>query len=221
MSMANCSSTTLVTSVETYDRACAKTQRDGVPTIFISYATRSDKAKELIKSLCETYRNEYHFFVDKELVRELSVDWNKRLNEMLMQCDGALILFCEKALDSEVIDESIILINRKVNCPDFLLFYVLLDGISIEDIKGRSNINRLKQFECLMHDDPLLIEKAGEYFSQCPSWGTGKYPSRDPFNKTRNIIAEDLAPIGQNRLANAVRYLSNNYTLPFQYITPS
>ncbi|MGH9942693.1 MAG: toll/interleukin-1 receptor domain-containing protein, partial [Pyrinomonadaceae bacterium] len=115
------------------------------PKVFISYTTNDEIAVRLRDALYERLDGgradaSYEVWVDKESLTP-GDQWRHEIHNGLGQCDAAIVLLSEHALDTDahpwVWNEAAILVHRRFMQEDFVLLPIVLPPVEVTGIQDR------------------------------------------------------------------------------------
>ena len=164
--------------------------------LFLSHSSKTPENRALLKDLCGRLGADgagYHVLIDQGGEIYAGADWELRLNEWLAECQAAVILFSNAALNTSdwVKKEAAILTWRREVEEGFTLIPVLLDGLAQEELAtGLFRTLRINKSQCI-HCDATPAEIAARI-----SEGLGDPRAaapRTPFEAMEGIIARILA----------------------------
>lgn len=110
----------------------------GARKIFVSHSSKDPSTSERLKQIVRGLRDSgYDPLVDRDVEDNIpaGVEWDRQLDQWLMDCHSAVILFTPTALRSGWVQkEATLLCMRRRREPGFQLFGVLLDGVTGEQL---------------------------------------------------------------------------------------
>src|ERR1017187_5155766 len=107
--------------------------------LFVSHSSHADASRTRLRTVCQKLENAGFFvLVDYEEIKSGDA-WRDRIHTSLAECQAALILFDEEALNSPwVLKEATILSRRRALEKDsFRLFPVRLGSVAKDDLETK------------------------------------------------------------------------------------